>query len=161
MNFGPKVGPLVAELLSGITALLIVYCDLHGLSFKGIDALSNGAMVLLLLLAWILGTFIDASRNVLEWVWDHYETEKVDWTFFFSGDKDRLEHFEHYFWSFYILDADMGIAITLSVILSLFMKTAMAPWYLWLAWIVADLVFVIDARLLRREIKDLLNAERK
>jgi hypothetical protein len=47
MNLGPTVGPLVAELLSGIIALLIIYVATHGLTFAGIDELSNGAIVAL------------------------------------------------------------------------------------------------------------------
>jgi hypothetical protein len=49
MNLAPKVGPLVAELLSGVAFLLVVYLELHGLSSKGIDELSNGAIVVLVL----------------------------------------------------------------------------------------------------------------
>src|SRR5271169_42938 len=116
MNFGPKAGPLVAEFLSGVAFLVLVYFDLHGFSFKEIDELSSGAIVLLVLVAWILGTFFDLISYLMEWVWDSecLTTHAFHWAFFFRGDKDRLANLEHYFWSFYLLDADMAIAILLS-----------------------------------------------
>jgi hypothetical protein len=118
MNLGPKIGPLVAELLSGIIALLIIYIAIHGLTFAGIDELSNGAIVVLGFLSWILGTFFDVLRNLLEWLWDR--RYPLNWAFFFRGDQGRLENLEHYFWSFYILDADVAISILFSVVVSVF-----------------------------------------
>jgi hypothetical protein len=167
MNLAPKVGPLVAELLSGITALLIIYVAIHGLTFAGIDQFSNGAIVVLVLLAWILGTFFDLMRNLLEWVWDaeRFTNHPLNWAFFFWGQRDRLEKLEHYFWSFYILDADMAIAILLSVFFSPFLRRFYAGsiacymWVLWLLLLVITFLFANDARLLRREIKLLLDAE--
>jgi hypothetical protein len=179
MNFVPKAGPLVAELLSGLAFLTIVYLERHGLSFEGLRELPSGANVALVLLAWILGTLFDAFRNQLEWLWDsgkvakllewvwsfwgsrRFKTHTVYWDFFFHGDEKCLANLEHYYWSFYLLDSDMAIAIVLSISLSLFIKTTSVRWYVWLGWIVAALVFAIDARSLRIEMEGLLDAERK
>jgi hypothetical protein len=66
---------------------------------------------------------------------------------------------EHYFWSFYLLDADMAIAILLSLMATpciLFAKVGPVPWYMWMIWsllLVVALLFASDARLLRLEIK--------
>jgi hypothetical protein len=65
MNFAPKVGPLVAELLSGVTALLIIYFDFHGFSFKEFDELTSGAIVVLVIIAWIIGTFFRCRSESL------------------------------------------------------------------------------------------------
>jgi hypothetical protein len=168
MNFGPKVGPLVAELLSGVTALLLIYFDLHGFSFEQLDKLSSAAIVVLVLLAWILGTFFDLVRNLLEHVWDSrfFATHELNWRFFFRGDEKLLANLEHYFWSFYILDADMAVAIAITVFLGpciLLLKTggervrSDMPWAIWIVLLVVAILFANDARLLRREIKDLLN----
>jgi len=167
MNLAPKVGPLVAELLSGVSFLLIAYLAVHGVSFAGIDELSSGAIVVLVVLAWIIGTFFDLVRNLLEWVWDSpsFTEHPLNWRFFFSGKQSELENLEHYFWSFYILDADMAIAILLSVILSPFIayaKGGKTPCYLWVIWLLLvgiACLFIIDARLLRTEIKGLVDAE--
>jgi hypothetical protein len=169
MNFMPKAGPLVAELLSGVSALLIFYCDFYGLSFKTIDELTSGAIVVLAILAWILGTFFDLIRNLLEYVWDcrRFTLHELNWAFFFRGDETRLANLEHYFWSFYLLDADMAIAILLSLAASpciVFVSAGAVRGKMWLIWsalLVVALMFANDARLLRHEIKALLDAEPK
>jgi hypothetical protein len=111
-------------------------------------------------LAWISGTFFDLIRNLLEWVWDcrWIATQKLNWRFFFNGEPERLANLEHYFWSFYLLDADMAIAILLSLLLSrVFIPNGCLnlPWKLGLAFVAA--MFAFDATLLRIEIKDLLD----
>lgn len=161
MNFAPKNGPLVAELLSGGIALLFVYFDFHGFSFQEIK-LSSSAIILLVLIAWVLGTFFDMVRNLFEWCLEYrFPRYKLNWEFFFCGDKDRLENLEHYYWSFYLLDADTAIAILLSAIVRPFIKTVAIRWYLWVIWIGIGLLFALDALLLRSEIRDLLDAEPK
>jgi hypothetical protein len=168
MNFAPKVGPVVAELLSGIAALLIMYLAIQGPTFSWIDSLSSGAIAVLVLIAWILGTFFDLIRNHLEWIWDskHFTPEELNWSFFFRGDAARLANLEHYFWSFYMLDADMAIAILLSVssspLIALRLRRVPIPGYMcfiWLLLLLAALLFANDARRLRYEIKALLHAE--
>jgi hypothetical protein len=166
MDLTPKVGPLVAELLSGVTALLILYFDFYGLSFKAIDELTSGAIVVLVLLAWVLGTFFDLIRNLLEWFWDCrlFTTHQLYWTFFFRGDEKRLANLQHYYWSFYLLDADMAIAIFVSLTFSiLFVRTEMLSWHMLPTWglLAFGLLFAVDAGLLRHEIKALLDAEPK
>jgi hypothetical protein len=168
MDLTSKVGPLVAELLSGVTALLIFYYDFYGLSFEAINELTSGAIVVLVLLAWILGTFFDLVRNLLEWVWDspRFTSHELNWAFFFRGEETRLANLQHYFWSFYLLDADMAIGILLSLIASLYILFARAGAVCGHMWFIGSLLFVAlvfanDARLLRREIKALLDAEPK
>jgi hypothetical protein len=169
MNFAPKAGPVVAELLSGIAALLIVYLAIHGPSFYGINSLSSGAMIVLVLVAWILGTFFDLIRNLFEYVWDckWFTATKLNWAFFFRGDEKKLANLEHYFWSFYMLDGDMTVSIVLSIGASLVvlrLKAATVSCEIIIVWallLFVALLFANDARLLRREIKDLLDAEPK
>src|SRR6266478_5461756 len=76
-------------------------------------------IVVFILLAWILGTFFDLIRNLFENVWDcHWLTNcELNWPFFFHGDEKKLANLEHYFWSFYILDADMVVAIVFFLLL--------------------------------------------
>jgi hypothetical protein len=62
MNFAPKVGPLVAEFLAGSTALFLGYFLLpYNFSLRPEAGFAIPAFALL---AWILGTFIDAVRNL-------------------------------------------------------------------------------------------------
>jgi hypothetical protein len=65
MNLAPKIGPLVAEIFSGFTAILLGYFALHGHTFAPLKDSPALAVAALTLFAWILGTFFDAVRNVL------------------------------------------------------------------------------------------------
>jgi flagellar biosynthesis protein FliQ len=166
MNFGPKIGPLVAELLSGLVALFVIYIDYYGLTLCGVQRLSTVPIILLLLGAWILGTLVDALRNILEeLLLDHLQP--LDWAFFFRGEEKLLANFEHHLWSFYILDLDMTIAIALGCFLTQvlrFLEPAAIRSDSALAWVVllaAAIIFAFDGFLLRREIKQRLDEEQK
>jgi hypothetical protein len=165
VNFVPKVGPLVAEVLSGFTALLLAYfalpqsqtCLLHENS-----VLAAGALTLI---AWLLGTFIDAFRNaVVEHIWDWLPSQKVNWKFLVHGDPTRVANYEHYFLSFYMIDVDMAIAIVLFLsvgpcVLSV-ITSQPVPHYSWerhALLVIVALVFSLDAFLLRKEIKDYMD----
>jgi hypothetical protein len=164
MNMAPTVGPLMAELLSGFTVLLLAYFDLYGVDFDKLKDVPNAGIVVLVLLAWILGTFFDLIRNLFENLWDcHWLTKhELNWAFFLYGDDKKLANLEHYFWSFYILDADMVVAILFFLllgrwILSVTVGPAHAyPISLHVVLLVIAAMFALDAGLLRSEIKKLL-----
>jgi hypothetical protein len=164
MNLAPTVGPLVAELLSGFTVLLLAYFDLYGFHFDKLKEVPNAGFVVLVLLAWILGTFFDLIRNLVEHLWDcHWLTKsELNWAFFFNGDEKRLANLEHYFWSFYILDADLVVAIVFFLLLGRWILCATVgqahtyPTSLHVILLVIAAMFAWDAMLLRSEIKKLL-----
>jgi len=112
MNFAPKVGPLVAEFLSGSTALFLGYFLLP-YKFQ-MHAEAGFAIPAFGLLAWILGTFIDAVRNLaIESLFDIWW--EIDWKFFI-GNRDDVAGIEEYFFSFYRIDMDMAVAILLFLV---------------------------------------------
>jgi hypothetical protein len=88
MNLAP-VGPLVAELLSGFTVLLLAYFDIYGIHFDKLNVPYAGIPILVLL-AWILGTIFDLMRNLLEHLWDcHWLTRReLNWAFFYGDEKN-------------------------------------------------------------------------
>jgi len=165
MNLAPVVGPLVAELLSGFTALLLGYFDLYGFHFEKLREVPNAGILILILFAWILGTFFDLSRNLLENLWDchWFVRHELDWDFFFHGDDKRLANLEHYFWSFYLLDADMAVAIFFFLLLGraiLSQTIGQAQTYPTGPHVILFAIgamFAVDAMLLRWEIKKLVN----
>lgn len=167
MNFALKVGPLVAEILSGFTALVLGYFDLNGLDFKTLKALSAPEIVGVFVLAWLLGTLFDVIRNLLEWLWDcrRLVTKPLNWRFFFEGDEQRLANLEHYFYSFYMLDADMAISILLFVFLGRWIiSVTIGPAHVYSEFVRGFLFFIatlfaLDAMLLRWEIKRYLDEE--
>jgi len=167
MNFGSKIGPLVAELLSGFTALLLMYFELHGLDLTALKELQGARIAVFILLAWLMGTFFDVIRNLLEHVWDHKRLvkEPLNWEFFFKGEDGKLANLEHYFYSFYMLDADMAIALILFLIFGRFtISVLIGPPHAYtvairLFLVVLAGVFALDAVLLRHEIKTYLYEE--
>jgi len=71
------------------------------------------------LIAWLLGTFIDALRNVaIERVLDWFPPLRIEWGFFIHGEHDKVARVEEYFFSFYKIDMDMALALTLFLSLS-------------------------------------------
>lgn len=104
----------MAELLSGFTILLLAYFDLKGLNFGPLRCLPGLGIAAIVLLAWIFGTFFDLLRNILEWVLDFCPRMRISWDFFFEGDEQKLANLDRYFYSFYMLDADMAIRLSCS-----------------------------------------------
>jgi hypothetical protein len=165
MNFAPKVGPLVAELLSGFTALLLAYFALPQCPASLLHENSVLAAGTLTLIAWLLGTFIDAFRNlVVEHIWDWIPNYKLNWRFLVHGDPTRVANYEHFFLSFYMIDVDMALAIILFVlfgpcVLSVITSQPVPHYSLekHALLVVVAFVFGLDGFFLRKEIKDYMD----
>jgi len=168
MNFAPKVGPLVAELLSGFTALLLAYFLFPRHPIQ-LPADQSGLIVAAFtLVAWLLGTFIDALRNlVIEHILDLIPPLKIKWEFFIHGAQEKVAKVEEYFFSFYRIDMDMALALSLFLtvsrhVLSAFVQQSVgyySPQVGWILWSVA-LIFFLDALSLRYEVKTQINEHR-
>src|SRR5208283_3786813 len=163
MPFAPKVAPLVAELLSGTAFILILYVSFRSISLTEINQLSNGAIIAFAIVAWLLGTFFDAIRNLLESLWDRWKP--INWRFFFDGEQTKLLNLDTYFWSFYMLDADITISILSAVITSAALMVVThrgmtsGLYWLWTILLAIAFFFWQDARLLRREIKERIDEQ--
>lgn len=161
MNFAPKVGPLVAELLSGFTALFLGYFLLP-YKFE-LHAKPGIALPAFAISAWILGTFIDALRNLaIESLLDNWW--RIDWKFFIHGNREHVAGVEEYFFSFYRIDMDMAAAILLFLILGPFIPylflngpVVCYPIRTGLALVVPTVLFFVDAGLLRSEVRRYMN----
>jgi hypothetical protein len=161
MNFAPKVAPLVAELLSGFTIVLLSYFlfPLHPIKLpQGQSALIVAAFTLI---AWLVGTLIDAMRNLLiEILLDLIPPLRIQWDFLIHGDQEKVAKVEEYFFSFYKIDMDMAVALTLFLclsnrVLSVFVQQSVGyypPRVGIILWVVV-LIFFLDALLLRYEMK--------
>jgi len=167
MNFAPKVGPLVAEILSGFAVLLLGYFaisrgDNIPLTLHDTPA---AAISIFALLAWLLGTFFDVLRNLLEHILDCFS--KINWEFFFEGSPEKIANLEHYFFSFYMLDADMTIglvaffALGRSVVTDILGAKWSLPSTVYILIPIVAAVFALDAICLRFEIKNCIDDEKK
>jgi hypothetical protein len=162
MDFAPKAGPVVAELLSGFTALLLGYFALPIKSNSLLHPDSVLAAGALTLIAWLLGTFIDAVRNlVVEHVWDWLPGQAVNWRFFVHGNEKEVANCERYFFSFYMVDVDMAIAVGSFLLAGPYIVSTVTgtpidsyPFGIKALLTVVMLVFAADAVFLRNEIRD-------
>lgn len=118
-------------------------------------------------MAWLLGTFIDALRNlVVEHIWDWIPSQKVNWKFFVHGEATKVANCEKYFFSFYMVDVGMTVAIVLFLsvlpkVLSIVTSQPVPPYSLakHVLLIVIALVFGLDAFSLRKEIRDYVRGD--
>jgi hypothetical protein len=170
VNFEPKIGPLVAEFLSGSTVLLLEYfaINLSGQKAPELHVNVGVAISLFALLAWLTGTFVDAVRNLLlENAWDLWTKTEIKWNYFVLGDEKKIANLERYFFSFYMLDADLAISILLAVWLGPYLtKNTIGieihySRFLTIVCLAVATVFFVDAVQLRCEIKGLVDAEKK
>lgn len=168
MNFTPKTGPLVAEILSGSVVLLLGYFAItHGESVPPVLAKNVAAAIsLFALMAWLIGTFIDALRNVfLEAAWDRFQP--VEWSFFVDGPADEIGNLDHYFFSFYMADLDIAIGVFLYLVFGRIFITrvlgfkAQYPCLVYLILGIVILVFALDAWSLRCEIKKFIDSRQQ
>jgi len=167
MNFVPKAGPLVAEILSGSVLLILGYFAIaYGESAPPILHENPAtAISLFALMAWLLGSIVDAVRNLLEELWDR--RAPIRWDFFFHGQSDEIANLDQYFFSFYMADADLAIAIILYLVLGKSFLTQVLgrradfPWMVYIILLIVALVFARDARSLRHEIKEYIDVSEK
>jgi hypothetical protein len=171
MDSSIKPKPLIGEILPGFTFLILAlysYLIVHPCQFNWI--VSNGATTiaasgLVFILAWIIGDFFDSLREtVVETIWDWFS--EIYWNFFFEADSEKAEQLENYYYSYYELSINLAISIIIfliSEILSHFFNPAlMKPfsWWINLIFIFIAVIFFWDAKILRDEIKDIIDKEK-
>jgi len=121
----------------------------------------------LTVMAWLLGTFIDALRNlIVEDIWDRIPNQKVNWRFFVHGETTKVTNCEKYFFSFYMIDVDLAVAIILfllvgPLVLRIITSQAVPAYSLakHVLLMVVALVFGLDAFSLRKEIRDYIGKD--
>jgi len=164
-----KQQPLIAEILPGSFAL-----GLLAIAFwksLGVNAFFNDSQTttlifhagLFILITWILGTFFDAIRNgILEKL-----MKKMDWDFFFKGEKEKVAQFDNHYYAYYTMGIDFVIAAVFFFVVMLlvhwFWSVPCSMWDIWtviVAFMFA-LVFWIDAYTLRGDMARLLDEWRK
>ena len=169
-----KQQPLIAEILPGSFAL-----GLLAIAFwesPGVNAWCNDSQTttlifhagLFILITWILGTFFDAIRNgVLEKLILDRCMKKMDWDFFFKGQKEKVAQFEDHYYAYYTLGINFVIAAGFFFIAMMLIHWCWSvPFSRWYKWTVAGailsaFVFARDACTLRQDMARLLDEWRR
>lgn len=151
MNFSLKPHQLVAHWVPGFV-LLIVFPVLHPSIFDKVKpSLPSGDVLRGLVwavLAFVLGQFLDAIRNLLENVWDHWSN--VEWAFFFHGEDARVEKLRTSYFTYYVFDHNLALTLLYFSIVRLGSRHFLDGFLV----LVATCIFVADAYLLRKEIAE-------
>jgi len=162
-----KQPPLISEILPGSFAL-----GLLAIAFwESVESFFNPSQTnsllfragSFILITWILGTFFDAIRNgfLEERILDRW-MGKMDWNFFFEGEKEKVGQFENYYYAYYTMGINFVIAAVFFFIVMLLIHWCWSvPCSMRDIWTVAGailfaVVFWCDACTLRRHMVKLL-----
>lgn len=174
MNLSLKPHPLIAHWVPGFVLLLMILLSAFDWRYESLIAripseLHSASLIIfaLAVLAFVSGQFLDAVRNgLIEECWDYCEEKRqiqqLNWGFFFDGDEAQLKHLHEHYFTWYVANLNLSLAIVfggaVSLVLALYRNY---PWHLILPvtiGIVAVIViFMRDASGLRKEIKDNIN----
>lgn len=95
------------------------------------------------------GQAFDAGRDLLEHIWDHFQS--VNWSFFIEGGKDRVEQLDTWYFTYYVFDCNLALVILTLALVGAFSGS---PVGVWVAAIAAFVLLVANAVSLRTEIAD-------
>jgi len=118
-------------------------------SFIGSDD-SGGAIAILsvVVVAFIVGEVLDASRDLLEHAWDLLQP--LNWNLLFSGDKEKVENLKASYFTYYAFDCNTSLALAI-IILVLHFFTSVPAWGLAVPAVFLA-ILAVNAFSLRREI---------
>jgi hypothetical protein len=162
MNQALRPQPLLSEVLPGALCLGLILYIINSTNVGLLDWINDAAAAKLALAAgafllgsWILGTFLDSARNLLEHCWDRLWGE-LNWNFFFYAPRDKVAQFDENYYAYYTAKANyvIGLLVALAffAVLSLFGLRAVILF----GALVVLAVCLLDAIVLRIEIKPLL-----
>lgn len=165
MNQTLRPQPLMSEVLPGALTLGLVLFMLairnpflldHALAWDGARiATAAGAF---LLGAWIVGTFLDSIRNLIEHVADCAGGSPLNWDFFFYGNRDKVAQLDEHYFAYYTAKANYVIGLVVAL-LYFGLLWCLNPSWVTIAifsGVTVALICLLDAILLRREIKHLV-----
>jgi hypothetical protein len=166
MNSSLKHSPTISEILSGSLFLALLGFSLYKsdkLFFSWIfqHKENSGAIIIssgaLLLLAWLIGTTIDAIRNgIVENIVDLWS--RIEWRFFFEAEYEKVKQLEEYYFAYYTLATDFVISITCFIIVATFLKIkGFISFYSFpemIILIVIGGIFFNEAKSLRQEVRE-------
>ncbi len=129
MNFSLKPHPLIAHWVPGVVVVvsaLLAWNDWHVskvLSAFAGDAPKAAVSVLVLsVLAFVIGEILDSCRDCRE------EKDKLNWDFFFDGDKEKVDQLDEYYFTYYVLNKNLSSAVTLAWIILIVHPPEWASW---------------------------------
>lgn len=103
--------------------------------------------------AFAAGEILDAFRDLIEDLWDHFQ--RVEWDFFFEGQKDEVEKLMGSYFTYYVFDCNMSLAIVILLVSSLFAHLLGGG--VILGFMAVLVIFAVNAWRLRSQVSVLTN----
>ncbi|MHB8302710.1 MAG: hypothetical protein ACYDC6_07745 [Acidobacteriaceae bacterium] len=122
-------------------------------SLLGTDS-TNGpiAVLSIVVAAFLVGEVLDAVRDLLlENILDRFQPLK--WEFLASGETDKIENFKSYYFTYYVFDWNVSLALAIAAGLAISMS---APYWTYAVLGIPFIIFVVNAFQLRGEMKPLM-----
>lgn len=157
-----KPQPLIAEVLPGFTTLVIVGAAYLWKNPGALTLLTQSKDLLAtvaalgiggLVASWVIGTFFDSCRDLVEWVVDKWSP--LNWDFLFTGPPEAIDRLNDWYLAYYFLNANYVIAIIFVFVLRSLSLIALPLWATGLL-VFALVVFILNAASLRNEMRDLI-----
>lgn len=161
-----KPQPLMAEVLPGFASLLLLsvaYGAAHPTQIKASTILIflGPATVIaggfgILLICWIVGTFFDTLRDLIESILDrHYP---VHWSYLLKEPADQIQKLHDSWLAYYFLNGNMAIGLLVSAGLGFSQEFHISGWFRWTI-LGVFLAYAWNTWTLRQEIRGLIGYE--
>src|SRR6267378_1889380 len=165
MDYQLKPQPLIAQVLPGLFSLATLsyfYYSHDPDWFTNLRQFEGGVKAILgvsfFFAAWILGTFFDAIRNILEDVVDWLRPATAHWwDVFFKADRGKVDQLQEYYFAYYELDGNFAIANVFLLFCTWWFN--IASYSVLLVFLAVALIFFWDAIKLRRDLERLAAEE--
>lgn len=158
MNLSVKPQPLLAHWVPGFVILIVVLFSVCQWRFdqilKLMDSAGLAVAVTFAVVAFVVGQFLDSVRDILDGFWHSIFKRKINWRFFFEGDSQQLQNLNEWFFTYYVLNANLVVGLLLVLLPGSYLMTIPNSILTWM-WIAAG-VFLVDAVFLRIEIQKLI-----
>jgi hypothetical protein len=136
MSFSLKPHPLIAHWVPGMVVLVLIVLSHFNWCYENFvndwaGSTSAAAVTVLLLSvgAFLIGEVLDSARDGLierlfDWIAERRRRcrGKVNWDYFFTLPPERTEQFNDYFFTYYVLNVNLVLALALSFVLLLLGK---------------------------------------
>lgn len=113
MNFSLSPHQLVAHWVPGFVLVILLpllAADTYNAAFKpALPAGDTARGILFAVLAFVMGQFLDAVRDILECVWDRWS--KVNWDFFMHADAAQLEKLDRWYFTYYVFNSNLVVPL--------------------------------------------------
>ena len=157
MNFSPKPHPLIAHWIPGSVVVILAYFWHHDCwSFSCFGELSRTALGVFLVASIATGELLDAARDITENIIEHcFPEKKLAWTFFLDTPEKKLENFENYFYTYYVLCWNFALGLFPVLCLEI-ARRGRKHWLIEIALAIACAIFFVDALLLREQLLEVM-----